>query len=426
MGNFVGTQIAGKSLMSRNRAWLYAGILFVLVGTILTTQVSWILQAARIEESFLNQRVSMALCSAMDVLSKDKAVCSSLESCAARGKGVFELVLNKQDKQKIDSVILQHLLYYNINVPFKTKFSPYSSENAKSTLPVGQALLYPTIAGMQNILVNLEIPSHAQLIQGQINGTFILSIVVLCLLTVIVFSTLRSLTRERKIRKETVDFINTMAHDLKTPISNISFAASLLTRDRENSTGSNFQYLAIIEAETGKLKQRARKILGVASVDAVLNDESSESQIDVHQLIIDSTASFSLKIAEGKGKICERLEATRSLVAGGELQLTSALMNVIDNAFVYSEGASIIQISTRNTADSIRIEIEDNGPGIPLQEQELIFKKGYRIKSSKNFTDGFGLGLYLAKTMVEKQGGKLCLYSDGRSGSRFTIELPLS
>ena len=75
--------------MTRNRVWVYAAILFVLVATILATQVSWLLQSAKIEERFLSQRVNMALCSAMDVLSKDRGLCTNVEGCFSRGKVTF-------------------------------------------------------------------------------------------------------------------------------------------------------------------------------------------------------------------------------------------------------------------------------------------------------------------------------------------------
>jgi signal transduction histidine kinase len=100
-------------------------------------------------------------------------------------------------------------------------------------------------------------------------------------------------------------------------------------------------------------------------------------------------------------------------------------MNIIDNAIIYSHSSSLVQVKTRNTDSSICIEIEDDGPGIPPEEQKLIFKKAYRMRHGKKLPEGFGLGLYLAKTLVEKQGGQLSLFSDGRSGSCFTIRLPL-
>src|SRR5687768_14117058 len=158
-------------VIPHKRIWLYAAILFILTGTILVTQVVWIIQSARIEESFLNQRVNMALCSAMDVLSKDKGICTGAQSCSSTGPGTFELTLNRHEKQKIDSVIAQLLLCYSIGVPFHTTVSPYSRIESKDPLPANQALLYPiSKAGMENILVQLDIPSKNDLIRAQING----------------------------------------------------------------------------------------------------------------------------------------------------------------------------------------------------------------------------------------------------------------
>lgn len=405
--------------MSRYRIWVYGAILFVLTGTILFTQVSWLLQSARIEESFLNQRVNMALCSAMDVLSKDKAICSGMESCSSKAPGNFELTFTRQGKQKIDSVIKQHLDFYNIRAPFQTNFTSYA-KGATNKLQSNQALLFPvTNADMQNILVHIEIPSKSELIRSQINGTFILSIVVLGLLIWVFLSTLHGLTKERKIRKETVDFINTMAHDLKTPISNISLATSMLMKDTQDN-----QYVSIIDAEIAKLRQRSRQILGAASVNAVI-DETSNTQVDLHELINQTLESFSLKLRETKGEVVTKLEAPSYIVNGNLVQLTSAVMNIIDNAFTYSSGSPVIQVRTENQDRSIRIDIDDNGPGIPQQEHELIFEKGYRINNGHSKVEGYGLGLYLAKTFIEKQGGNLSLSSNGQ-GSRFTIQLPVA
>jgi two-component system, OmpR family, phosphate regulon sensor histidine kinase PhoR len=412
--------------MARKRIWIYAAILFILSASILATQSMWIVQSARIEESFLNQRVNMALCSAMDVLSKDKGICSAQESCSSQGSGTFQLTLSNQKKQKIDSVIAQHLLFYNISVPFHTTLSPYAKDESKK-LSSNQALLFPiSNKALQNIVVQIEIPSKNQLIRSQINGTFILSIVLLMLLIGVFISAIRSLSRERRIRKETVDFINTMAHDLKTPISNISFALALFNRENPQLNVSSSQYISIIDSETDRLKQRARQILGAASVDAVLEDEAVKTEVNIHELIKSSLDCFALRVKEMKANISVKLDARQAGVVGSPVQLSSAVINIIDNAINYSGDTPEVRIRTENAGDSISIEIADNGPGIPEEEQALIFMKGYRIRNSKNSTEGFGLGLYLAKTLVEKQGGRLSLFSDGNHGSKFTIELPVS
>ena len=413
--------------MRRNRVWTYAAILFVLTAAILTTQVVWIFQSATLEEGFLNQRVNMALCSAMDVLSKDKGICSNFESCTSYGAGAFALTLDEQEKAKIDSVITQHMLFYNINVPFQTTLSRYkTTDDSGKPLPSNQALLYPTAkAGMQNVLVEIAIPSKNDLIRAQINGTFMLSIVLLLLLIGVFVQALRALARERKIRSETVEFINTMAHDLKTPISNISFALSLFKRNNSGMSGSGGQYISIIDAETERLKQRAKQILGAASVDAVL-EETKKTAVNVHDLIKHSIDSFSTQFSQTKANVSVDLNANNATVVVSPVQLSSAVMNIIDNALSYSSVEPKVVIRTENDSSCIKIEIEDNGPGIAPEEQELVFRKGYRVDASRKTTEGFGLGLYLAKTLVEKQGGSLSLFSNGVNGSRFTIQLPVA
>ena len=121
----------------------------------------------------------------------------------------------------------------------------------------------------------------------------------------------------------------------------------------------------------------------------------------------------------------KNLEAAKSVVKGSHLQLSSAIMNIIDNAVTHSQSGSLIRIKTRNEDNGICIEIADNGPGIPVKEHELVFKKAYRVRNGNKLPEGFGLGLYLARTSVEKNGGKLSLSSDGVSGSCFVIELPV-
>jgi signal transduction histidine kinase len=411
--------------MSRYRVWVYAVVLFVLGGTIFATQVSWLMESARIEERFLSQRVNMALCSAMDVLSKDRGLCSSVESCVSHGNGNFEISFTQQEKAKIDSVIERHLWFYNIRVPFQTRFSPYTGDTTKNPLSLSQALLFPGKAGMQNVLVHIEIPSQAQFIRSQINGTFVLSFVVLLALIWIFISTFKALMREQRIRKETVDFINAMAHDLKTPISNISFAITLFNNEQENGNSPKNRFVSIIESEAERLKDRTRRILGMASVDAVLEDSTDDGDIDVHELIDQAVDAYRLKLQETKGSIEMHLNAGKAVVKGSQLQLSSAIMNILDNAVTYSQRDSLIKVRTRNEGNGISIEIEDNGPGIPANEQELVFKKAYRVRSGNKLPEGFGLGLYLARASVEKNGGKLSLSSDGVSGSCFVIQLPL-
>jgi two-component system phosphate regulon sensor histidine kinase PhoR len=410
--------------MSQKRIWLYAAVLLVVTVTILTTQVLWIFQTARLEESFINHRVNQALCSAMDVLSKDKSICSSVQTCIIRSAGSFELALNPQEKTKIDSVIQAELSHYHINVPFQTSFQSYAP-GQESKLSHNQVLLYPVSnASVQNVLVNIQIPTKNDLVRAQINGTFLLSIIMLLVLVIVFVSVLRALRKEYNIRKETVDLVNTMAHDLKTPISNISLALTMIEKDSQHLNGSQ-QYISIINSETIKLKQRAKQILGIATVDAMLEEVSEKSEVNMHEIIRQTIQSFSLCLKQSGGNIHTNLSATAAYVSGNPVQLSTALTNIVDNAIAYANQPPTIEITTENSAGGLLVSISDNGPGISPKERELIFKKGYRIHNGHSATEGFGMGLYLAKALIEKQGGKLTLSSSHGNGSKFDTWLRL-
>lgn len=407
--------------MIRKRIWIYGIILFLIAGGILATQVLWVMQTARLEESLINQRVNWALCNAMDVLAKDKDVCTGVQSCISRSNQSFELRLNDQDKAKIDSVIAGQLRYYHMNVPFESSFASYSPARQEQLTPE-QALLYPVSSGaVQNVLVNLKIPSKNELVRKQLGGTFVLAVLMLIVLAVIFISVLKALSRESAIRKETVDLVNTMAHDLKTPISNISLALALINKENPDNTISIAPYINAIGQETNRLKQRARQILGLASVDAILEEVSVPMSVNIHEVIKEIANSFQLKLNDAKGKLEMNLTAKYYHLYANKIQLVTAFNNIIDNAIKYSGESPKITIETRDKKNGLEISIADRGPGIPEKDRHGIFEKGYRIE---NGSDGFGLGLYLAKTLIEKQKGSIELDNRYTSGCRFNIWLP--
>ena len=408
-----------KVSMSNSRIWIYSVVLFVASAIILATQVSWLIQAADIEERFLNQRVNHALCMALEELSTDKAMCSSIQSCVARSRDSFDLRISRQDHKKIDSVIRKHLIQNQIAAPFSTTLQPVSISQNQAGIQLNQAFLYPVNQLQpQNVLIQLDIPSKNDLIWKQINSTFVLSVVMLLILAVIFVGALRSLLKERSIRLETVDILNTMAHDLKTPISNLSLAVTMLKKNQKNT--SQPDYLDVIDAEIANLRARSRQILGVGSVDGLIGNHVRIVPTDLHEIIRDCVDQFAIQLREKNGRIDLELNAQLPVIQGDREQLKSVFLNILDNAVTYASPSPMIVIRSSSRNESIRIEISDNGPGIPANEQELIFSRGYRLQNSRH--EGSGLGLYLAKTVTERYCGMLSVQSDGKSGSTFILD----
>jgi two-component system, OmpR family, sensor histidine kinase BaeS len=111
-------------------------------------------------------------------------------------------------------------------------------------------------------------------------------------------------------------------------------------------------------------------------------------------------------------------------VNGDPDRLGQALGNLVSNAIRYTPPGGKVLVSAAQGQGHVQISVEDNGPGISPEEQIRIFQPFYRGKAARRFSDGMGLGLPIARDLVEAHGGKLHLESDTGKGSRFVIELP--
>jgi signal transduction histidine kinase len=100
--------------------------------------------------------------------------------------------------------------------------------------------------------------------------------------------------------------------------------------------------------------------------------------------------------------------------------------NLVINAIKYSGRGAVVKVTGTDKGEAVVICVEDNGPGIPPEEQKLVFDKFYRGKSSHSQVSGTGLGLAISKSVVEKHGGKIWLESRPGKGCRFCFALPVS
>jgi two-component system sensor histidine kinase SenX3 len=107
--------------------------------------------------------------------------------------------------------------------------------------------------------------------------------------------------------------------------------------------------------------------------------------------------------------------------------IQQALTNLVDNAIKHSPAGSTVSVELQADAASARIFVEDDGPGIPAEEQERIFEPFYRLGSElRRETQGVGIGLSIAKHIVEAHGGQITVESSPGAGSGFTIVLPVA
>jgi signal transduction histidine kinase len=119
--------------------------------------------------------------------------------------------------------------------------------------------------------------------------------------------------------------------------------------------------------------------------------------------------------------IALEVESDPVVVEGDPAALERCLANLLDNAVKFSSEGSRVSVTVRKAADGVQILVEDQGPGIPLSDQERIFEPFVRLDREK---PGGGLGLAIARNLAEAQGGKLSVTSEPGKGSRFVLGLP--
>lgn len=215
-------------------------------------------------------------------------------------------------------------------------------------------------------------------------------------------------------------FVGNVSHELRTPLSVVlGYLQSLLRRGDNLSTHQQNAVSTAI-AETDRTIRMLQDLLDLARAD-IGNLHFRQSPVVLNTLVAE-VIDMSQKVSNRQ---IEMTIATDDIVAlADQDRLTQVLINLVDNAIKYSNGA--IEIAIAPFEDLAIIRIQDRGIGIALEHQNRIFERFYRAQdSSTRSRDGTGLGLAIAKSLIEGMNGKITLRSKPNKGSIFTISLPI-
>jgi len=219
------------------------------------------------------------------------------------------------------------------------------------------------------------------------------------------------------------DFVSLVSHELRTPMAAvIGSARTLQQRWRELSPEQRESFLELIAGETGRLATLISDVLDTSRIDAG-TFSFRFTDVDIGELIRDAVATVELSSDE----VGLRAEVQDSLptIRGDASRLRQVLMNLIDNAIKYSPAGDQVEVRaySEDGRRRLRIDVCDHGPGIAREDQRLIFEKFGRVTTG-NTRPGTGLGLFIARSIVEAHGGTLEVSSAPNQGSTFTLDLP--
>ncbi|MFT5619208.1 MAG: two-component system phosphate regulon sensor histidine kinase PhoR, partial [Arenicella sp.] len=291
--------------------------------------------------------------------------------------------------------------------------------------PADKKYKFPQLSETESFYFSIFFPDKATLLLNQLEISIISTIIVLVVILFFAYA-LFVILRQKRLSEIQTDFINTMTHEFKTPISTIDISASVLMNPKiKDSPERLVSYATIIKNETARLKNQVEKVLQVA----VLNKKSEElkrEELNLHELLANMEGSLQATIEKKSGELDMNLDAQNDFVFVDTLHITNIFNNLVDNSLKYNESETpTVKFNTRNEKKYMVISIADNGIGIAEKDVKMIFNKFYRVHTGDlHNVKGFGLGLHYVKMMVEAHKGSIRAESELGKGTTFVIKIP--
>jgi len=220
-------------------------------------------------------------------------------------------------------------------------------------------------------------------------------------------------------------FLSTMSHELRTPLNAVLGFSDLLADERYGPLNERQQrYVGHIHTGGKHLLSLISDILDLSKIEAGRMELAIES-LRV-ETVFGEVLSAMRPLADKKSQELSMSVGAGLAVRADSTRFKQVLMNLLGNAIKFTPDGGRIEVAARLVQDKVRVEVRDNGPGIPPEEQKRIFEAFYRLRESGKKTEGTGLGLAITHRLVELHGGELDLESQIGQGSCFHFCLPVA
>jgi len=224
--------------------------------------------------------------------------------------------------------------------------------------------------------------------------------------------------------EEWLRFIDTLAHELKTPLTSIIAAAGLLAEELEDTADMSCKKLSqTIIQNANTLETRLGELMDIVKTGSGKLQLQLEP-VDMKSLITGTCMQISPLLQNKEQKLTINMPDSLPIIHGDGPRLEQVMLNLMTNATKFTPKGGNISLSIQKQDNGITIEVKDDGIGIAKEEQANLFKPYSRLSADRQRHPGLGLGLALAKQVVELHGGRIWVESEPGKGSSFSFFMP--
>jgi len=273
--------------------------------------------------------------------------------------------------------------------------------------------------------LRVSFPTRDNYVLSSIMGVAGLSLVLTVFIILVSASALFQIIQQKKISEIKTDFINNMSHEFKTPIATINLALDAIANPKTIEMPVKIlQYTNMIREENTRMLTQVENVLKISQLEKG-NTPLEWETIDLHELVAEAVTHVGLIVDNKKGYIKTHLASVSPVFDGDFNHFTNLIVNILDNAIKYTDGAPKIDIYTQYNNGHAILSIQDQGMGMDTATQRLVFEKFYRQEGGNiHNIKGHGLGLSYVKKIIELHRCKIDIESKKGSGSKFIILIP--
>ncbi len=401
--------------------------LVAIIG-ILIAQLLWTKQAYNLEDRKFNQKVNIAL---MEVVNK------MTEGKASFTESPVQVIANDYYVVNINNefhpAVLEHYLKteftrFQINTDYvyalynchsdQMIYGKYMSSHQEE--PSEKVIQFPKHKNL-TYYFSIRFPDKTTYLISSLRFWYLLTFALIIILLVYVYS-IYTIIQQKKFSELQRDFINNMTHEFKTPLSSILLASEALNKQELIQGNSKLQtYTSIIINQSYKLNNHIEKILNIAK-----NDASGLSLKPQKIILLPFIQEIADTIKQKNENISIQIEIENNIsILADEFHFTNIVYNLLDNSIKYCESKSEILISSDKDSKGLYLKFKDNGMGIPAKNLAHIFDKFYRVNTNKSEEiNGFGLGLFYVKKIVQQYNWKISVENNKDQGITTTLFFP--